>query len=543
VVIEGSEFCFDLVKVPPEHACLFMRNSACRMMLSLVLAFAPLVFAAGKAEHVVLIVWDGMRPDFITEQNTPALHQLAKDGVLFSNHHSVYCTSTEVNGTAIATGAYPEHSGIIANRLYLPAIDPLEPVDTQKPEVVRKGDDVSGGHYLLRPTLAEILRATGKSAVIAGSKQVALLHYRLPRPDEPGGDVTLFAGETLPPSLGARLQQSLGPFPAEVRKSSSRPNEPRDEWTTRALTGPLWSGPIPACSLLWLSEPDFSQHAAGPGSRKALAAIRSSDRKLAAVLAELKRRGLRDKTDVFVVSDHGFSTVERSVDVCQTLAKAGFPAYRQFKSAPKAGDVLVVGAGGSILFYIIGHQAETTRRLVDFLEQQDFAGVLFTKEPMGGAFTLDDAHINSANAPDLVLSMRWSAGEGNADAPGLQISDGNSKPGQGNHGSLSRFDVNNILIGAGPDLKSGYTDTMPSGNTDLAPTILWLLGVNPEASMDGRVLTEALTIDGPLAGQPSTRTLERTCTGEHFVWRQYLQVSRVNQTAYLDEGNGSVERR
>src|SRR5881409_2280225 len=56
----------------------------------------------GRAEHVVVVVWDGMRPDFITPQYTPTLYQLAQEGVFFRNHHPAYISSTEVNGTAIA---------------------------------------------------------------------------------------------------------------------------------------------------------------------------------------------------------------------------------------------------------------------------------------------------------------------------------------------------------------------------------------------------------------------------------------------------------
>ena len=37
--------------------------------------------AHGKAEHVVLVVWDGMRPDFATEQYAPTLCKLLKSGV------------------------------------------------------------------------------------------------------------------------------------------------------------------------------------------------------------------------------------------------------------------------------------------------------------------------------------------------------------------------------------------------------------------------------------------------------------------------------
>ncbi|MBV9128680.1 MAG: hypothetical protein JO117_11410, partial [Verrucomicrobia bacterium] len=30
----------------------------------------------GKAEHVVIMVWDGMRPDFVTDDTTPTLAAL-----------------------------------------------------------------------------------------------------------------------------------------------------------------------------------------------------------------------------------------------------------------------------------------------------------------------------------------------------------------------------------------------------------------------------------------------------------------------------------
>src|SRR5690242_6067865 len=49
--------------------------------------------AAANHHHVVVFVWDGVRPDFVTEQNCPALFQLARRGVLFSRHHPVYPSS------------------------------------------------------------------------------------------------------------------------------------------------------------------------------------------------------------------------------------------------------------------------------------------------------------------------------------------------------------------------------------------------------------------------------------------------------------------
>jgi predicted AlkP superfamily pyrophosphatase or phosphodiesterase len=84
-----------------------MRRLICLAVLVALFVAGPFLFAAGKAEHVVVVVWDGMRPDFISSEHTPVLYQLARDGVRFENHHAVYCSATEVNGTSIATGCYP----------------------------------------------------------------------------------------------------------------------------------------------------------------------------------------------------------------------------------------------------------------------------------------------------------------------------------------------------------------------------------------------------------------------------------------------------
>src|SRR4051794_31094151 len=72
------------------------------LFLSLALfvnSFTNKCLAATNSRHVLLVVWDGMRPDFITAQYSPTLYQLARRGVFFSHHHSVYLSATEVNGT------------------------------------------------------------------------------------------------------------------------------------------------------------------------------------------------------------------------------------------------------------------------------------------------------------------------------------------------------------------------------------------------------------------------------------------------------------
>src|SRR6266436_7598483 len=128
---------------------------------------APGAEEPNESRHVVIVVWDGMRPDFVSEQNTPALWKLAREGVTFRNHHAVYPSATMVNGTAMVTGVYPGNSGIIANNVYRPDIDPRPTNDAELPAVVQKGDEVSGGKYILVPTIAELVQHAGGRTVIA----------------------------------------------------------------------------------------------------------------------------------------------------------------------------------------------------------------------------------------------------------------------------------------------------------------------------------------------------------------------------------------
>jgi len=489
------------------------------------------------AHRVVIVVFDGMRPDFISPATTPNLARLAADGVYFAHHHPVYLSSTEVNGTAIATGMYPAHSTVVANSEFRPRIDPQQPVPLEATATIRKGDEVSGGHYLATPTIAELLQAQGWPTAIAGSKPVALLHDRQPRADGPGVSPVLHEGEAMPPSVGSDLQEALGDFPAIA---ADQDKVDRDAWTTAALIHTLWKDPLPVYSLLWLAEPDFSQHATGPGSAQSLAVIAHSDADLGRLLAELDHRGLRATTDVLVVSDHGFSTFGTRVDVAAELSRAGFATGRAALGGLAPGHVLVINRGGSSLLYVGGHDPKVVREVAGVLQTKPWAAVLFAREAIEGTFPLSAAHIDSPEAPDLVLALQWTRGPSANGTPGVETCDGapSGKKSSGHEG-LCPYDMHNTLVAAGPDFRRGFMDQTPSGNTDLAPTALWILGLHEAATrMDGRVLSEALTVPGPAETAPETRRLEAKRSWSGGSWSQYLQVSEVNGVRYLDEGSG-----
>jgi arylsulfatase A-like enzyme len=532
----------------PSTSQVYPRSIVQKIVGYLVLMLALLAPAAGRADaadpsgrRVVVVVWDGMRPDFIDPETTPHLWALTRTGVFFANHHPAYLSATEVNGTAIATGAYPAHSFVIANTDYRPRINPERSVGVEIPEVVHKGDEVSGHQYLGRPTLAEILHRHGLATAIAGSKYVALLQDRDPRSAGAGASPVLDQGEIMPPGLGSTLVGALGAIPPAAPPDDKRG---RDTWTTRALLDVLWRNAVPPFTLLWLAEPDSTQHATGVGSPQSLAAIKSSDDHLGLVLAELDGRGLRAGTDVLVVSDHGFSTISRKVDVAAELARAGLDANRSFPRGVSPGQIMTVANGGSTLLYVGGHDAGVCARLTDFLLHQDWTGVVFSRLPAEGTFPLGRAHLDTPEAPDFVVSLRWTEDKNAAGAPGLAASDLKASSAKlANHASLCRFDMHNTLVAAGPDFRVGVRDPLPTGNYDLAPTILWILGLRDEvAAMDGRVLGEALTVAAPPLRTFDLRHLTaRRDLGDGRSWEQYLNVSEVNGVEYLDDGNGAQQ--
>jgi hypothetical protein len=151
---------------------------------------------------------------------------------------------------------------------------------------------------------------------------------------------------------------------------------------------------------------------------------------------------------------------------------------------------------------------------------------------------LEQANLQNDRAADVVMSFRWDASKNQFGVPGMIDADWQRAAGKGTHATLSHFDMNNMLIAAGPDFKRGEADDLPSGNVDLAPTILQILGIKPPQKMDGRILSEAMT--GAMASrQPETKTIEATKHFRSGTWRQSLQISRVGSTIYLDEGNGA----
>ena len=135
------------------------------------------------------------------------------------------------------------------------------------------------------------------------------------------------------------------------------------------------------------------------------------------------------------------------------------------------------------------------------------------------------------------MSFRWDSRPNPAGYAGYAYSAGGA-PTLGQHGSMSRHEMRNVLFARGSSFKSGIRVNSPTGNIDLAPTILHLLSIAPADAMDGRVLHEALTDGDPANWQTTTHRAERSLPDS--VYRQSITISQVGNAVYVDEGQSDL---
>ena len=481
---------------------------------------------------IIIVVFDGLQPAQITPELMPNLAQFARDGIVFRNHHPAYPTVTRVNAATIVTGCAPGRHGLSGNTFLARDFAPHRIISALEPTLQAIAD--AGRPVLLADTLADILGRSGMEyiAVGAGTSGNAYLHHpNAAASARAASDGAIFTGATihpdftLPRPLYAELSARFGDWPAE-----QLPNTPRLSHARRILTEYILPERQPAVALLWLSEPDKSQHEFGVGLGPVPNAIAAADAEFGILLDYLDTTGQAQTTDLFVLSDHGYSTINATVSLDALLHDAGFPNIDQ------PGGVGVANNGGSALFYLNASNADTARRLTAWLMQQPFAGAICAAAHLGdipGALPAALVGCDGPRSPDLSLSFHWNSDPNPAGYPGQAPATG-GQPGQGQHGSMSKHELLNVGLARGPSFRSGIAIDTPTGNCDIAPTALHLLGIpNPPGAMDGRILTEALA--GADAIQPPVAvTTHRAASG---AYRQEIQISAVGNTRYVDHGN------
>jgi arylsulfatase A-like enzyme len=478
---------------------------------------------------VLIVVFDGLQPAQVNSGLMPNLSACAARGVTFSRHHPVYPTVTRANAASIVTGRVPGGHGLAANTLMVRDFDPGRVIPALEPQLAEVKRNT--GRVLIAPTLADILSRHSQEYIAIGVGTSGNAYVHNPNADRSGG-ATIHPDFTLPEGLNQEIAARFGAWPSE-----SRPNTPRLAHAVRIMTEYILAERQPRVALIWSSEPDKSQHEAGVGSQLSNRAVKEADGQLGTLMRWLDASGRVRDTDVLVVSDHGYSTIIEAISVEPLLREAGFP------DVGRPGGVAVAGNGGSVLFYTHGQDSGAAGNLSHWLMEQPWCGPVVASEAAGEisgtlpAFLVGD---QGPRAPEITMSFQWN-GLPNRAGYGGQVYSASGRAGQGQHGSMSRQELRNVLIAWGPSFKRRCTVLAPSGNTDLAPTVLRILGIDNPVPMDGRVLEEALA-GGPrvdrVDGSSELYNAERR-SGPR-VYRQQIKLSLVGDTVYVDEGSSTL---
>ncbi|MDD4363427.1 MAG: alkaline phosphatase family protein [Atribacterota bacterium] len=438
-----------------------------------------------KKKRVILIVWDGLRSDFVNKRFTPNLFEFASKGVLFKNHHSVFPSCTRVNCASMVTGCYPDMHGLMGNQIYIcDKNQDLKVISTSNYKLLKEYNRQTKGNMLRKTSITEILNDHQKKSLVlsTGSGGSAYIF------DHKESGVVINSSFCFPAEISEQLRKKIGPFPVE-----EVPNKEQNKYLVQSFFNYFLPEMDPDLTILYLCEPDKTQHYYGIGTVQSCQTIKDNDDLFGEFLIGLQQYNSVNETDILITSDHGGSTITGTVNPVDLLIEGGF------KENENSDDLTIVSSDGSIGIYLKNWQKNKIIEIIKYLQEHEWVGPIFSKTGRGKLgltpeiMNLELIRYKNNLAPDLLLSLNWNTGKNKNGFPGGTYADTSVYPvGGGMHGSFSPYDMHNILIATGPSFQSGLISNYPSGNIDLAPTILYLLGLT-NSGMDGRILEEAFT--------------------------------------------------
>jgi len=479
------------------------------------------VKATGQVHKTLIVFFDGLRPDYITAQNMPNLYAFKQQGAYGNQHHSVFPTVTRVNSSAYSTGSYPAKTGLMGNTVYFPEVDSLKGMDTGDAINLQKIDKATNGHLLTTISLGEVLQAAGKKMMVfsSGSTGQALLQNHTVS----GGGI-VNPDMILPESMKQRIISEVGPIPA----SNKLDNAAKHQWVTDALIRYGLAADGPDVSAIWLSDPDGAAHSTGIGSDVTMASIKTVDAQFGRIIKAMQEKGLLSQINVLISTDHGFITHTGNHDIAGLLISNGL------KAATPATDVVI----SENAIYVKKHDADKIKQIVALLQAQPWVGAIFTKGAKSGdlkgavAGTLSFEAIHwdhPQRAADIVVSPNWNDNKNTFGYAGMDDSKGVA-----GHGGTSPYEIHIPFIVSGPDFKKGYVSEIPTSNTDITPTVLYLQHLKVPQQMDGRVATEMLMKSTLALPTVKIQHIESSAGSGKSAYKINLRRSVVGKQQYVD---------
>jgi predicted AlkP superfamily pyrophosphatase or phosphodiesterase len=386
---------------------------------------------------VVLVSIDAFRADYLDAGITPNLSRIATEGVRAAWMNPSYPSLTFPNHYSIVTGLRPDHHGIVHNTMR---------------------DAELGGFKLSDREAGGDGRWWSGEPIWIGAQNAGLR------------SATMYWPGSEAPIGGVRPTQ-WQPFDAKVTAAQ------RVDQVLAWLDAPPASRPD--IVTLYFDMVDSAAHANGPDSPQAHAALREVDAAIGRLRDGLATRGLLDRTNLVIVSDHGMAPVApgHQLAVEDMVSKS---------------EAVVVSVGQVIgIAPRPGHEAAVARRLLGRHDRYD----CWRKAELPARW-----HYGThRRIPPIICQMHegWDA------LPRETIAARPKDHARGSHGYDPALpSMRALFIARGPAFRQGM-EIPAFDNVDVYPLLARLLGIAP-APNDGDIapLLPALRDPGVPVPQP-----------------------------------------
>jgi hypothetical protein len=307
------------------------------------LALAPV--SPAPPHNVILFVPDGLRAAIVDATLAPTMAQIRRDGVDFTNPHSIFPTFTMANASVFATGHYLGDTGDFANTIYagfkLESAKYSATPFLEADPVLGELDSGEGttGNYLDEESVLAAARSAGYSTASIGKVGPAAAQDVTSRAgtgtiivdDQTGNPGGLPVDPAIRAQIEAVTNAAAAPSRGEngmrgdaTHRGTLVPNTVQQNYflavATKVVLPAFKAKGKPFAMVFWSRDPDGSQHNEGdslgtltPGINgpTSFAGIANADNDLRALRDALVALGLDGTTDIIVAADHGFSTIAK----------------------------------------------------------------------------------------------------------------------------------------------------------------------------------------------------------------------------------------
>jgi len=407
---------------------------------------------ARKDRMVVVVSLDGFPAYALDDPRlpVPTLRRLAREGVIADSMRPINPTVTWPNHTAIVTGVDASEHHVLFNGLL------SRPADGTLPISEPWRDKSLMVHA---PTIYDLASEAGLTTAqvdwvaIYGAKTITWQFPELPNPDGPIERQMITEGTVTADELRA-FEDSSQAWQDQM-------------WTHAALK--ILKEHQPNLLLFHLLTVDDMNHQYGPMTPASLTAIALVDGYVKQVVDLLESSGLKQRTTLMVVSDHGFRRIDHKIHPNVLLREKGLV---KGTGTGASGDAWVMSTGGTAMVYI----TDRSRALVLATEIRRTLTSAEGIDRIYGVEEFSDLGLPlpsvSNQGPDLVLAAKPGYSFGN-ESSGDYVTAASG----GTHGYInSDPKMQSIFLAWGAGVPAGIRLKSIS-NLDVAPTIAAILGL------------------------------------------------------------------